>query len=195
MSRSVILTTENVTGLPAITPDPLAAVVEDEGAQANAIPSSYEGNNFSITLVFNVKYIDDGTNAELGTLPADDIFITYDFGAYGLTGAKVSSNKYRISGTSSNIFSGSYYQFVLKDLSVATLPFDTTEDFLALVLYNMPNSTAPVQLSYPFNVLARDDFSDPNTKSNVSFTVAQWYAWSYQSAVSTVKSLVAAGEA
>lgn len=195
MARTVILTTENATGLPAITPDPLVAVVEDEGAQANAIPSSYEGNTFSINLVFNVKYIDDGTGAEIGTAPADDIFITYNFAANGLTGAKVASNKYNISGTSANIFSGSFYQFVLKDLSVATLPYDTTEDFLALVFYNMPANTAPVQLSYPFSVLARDDFTDPNVKSNISFTVAQWYAWSYQTAVSTVKSLVAAGEA
>lgn len=193
MPRSVVLSTENVVNLPAITPDPLVALVEDEGAQSNALPSSYEGNNFSIVLVFDVKYTDD-LGTVLGTLPADNIYITYDFGYYGLTGIKTSNNKFTINGTSGNIFPGSYYEFTMPDMSVQILPPNTAEEFKALTLYNMPVPTAPVQLIYPFQVNARDDFLVPGVNSNVSSNVQQWFAWSYQSAVTTVKDLVAEGQ-
>jgi hypothetical protein len=79
----------------------------------------------------------------------------------------------------------------MPDGTFKILPPETTEDFFALVEYNMPTPTSREE-TYPVNITVEAAGIEP--KQNVSINLTEYHYWKYQSAVAAVKDLVSRGK-
>jgi hypothetical protein len=195
MPNKVAVVFTNQSGFEAVSPDPLAVVTDPEGGSQPEpgtiyLPTIYAGTTYSIDIQFTVKYYDT-LDALIGTSLASNVTTTFNFTQFGMTAVKLNASTYRISGTYSNAFPDEYYRFKMKNNSLQVLPANTTEDFLALIEYNMPQPVT-TNKEMLFNVSAPAEFNgSPNI--NWPFTMYQWVVWRYQSAVASVQSLVNQG--
>jgi hypothetical protein len=187
------ITTSNLTGFSAVSPDPIASLTEEGfGDTANTayIPSIYQGTTFSVDLTFNIKYLVFGSIEQ--TLPAESVTSLFDFNVHGITTTYLSSNVIRLSGTYANAFTDEFYNFVLKDMSQAILLPTTEEDFLALVEYNMPNPVT-IENKYNFEAVGRVLYSSPTPTTIYTGNISQWIVWKYPPTVTTILDLVSRG--
>jgi hypothetical protein len=195
MPNTVAVVFTNQSGFESVSPDPLAIITDPEGGSQPEpgiiyLPTIYAGTTYSIDIQFTVTYYDT-LNALIGTSLASNVTTTFNFAQFGMSAVKLNASTYRISGTYSNAFPDEYYRFKLKNNTTAVLPANTTEDFLALVEYNMPQPVT-TNKEMLFNVSAPATFNgSPNI--NWPFTMYQWVVWRYQSAVASVQSLVNQG--
>jgi len=197
MPNKVAVVFTNQSGFESVSPDPLAVITDPEGGSQPEpgmlyLPTIYAGSAYSIDIQFTVKYYDPiAPDILLGTSLASNVTTTFNFAQFGMTATKLNASTYRISGTYSNAFPDEYYRFKMKNNSLQVLPANTTEDFLALVEYNMPQPVT-TNKEMLFNVSAPAEFNgSPNI--NWPFTMYQWVVWRYQSAVTSVQSLVSRG--
>ena len=197
MADKVVVVFTNQSGFESVSPDPLAIITDPEGGSlpepgVTYLPTIYAGTTYSIDLQFTVKYYDPiDPRVLLGTSLANNVTTTFNFAQFGMSATKINASTYRISGLYSNAFPDEYYRFKMKDNTLSVLPANTTEDFLALVEYNMPQPVTTMK-EMLFNVSAPATFNgSPNI--NWPFTMYQWVVWRYQSAVASVQSLVSRG--
>ena len=78
----------------------------------------------------------------------------------------------------------------MPDGTFKVLPPDTTEEFYALVEYNMPTPTSRDE-SYPVTISI--DAAGIEPKQNVTINLTESHYWNYSSAVENVKSLAKRG--
>jgi len=152
------------------------------------LPDAYEATPFYAIAEFQFQeiVIDPETLEETIILTNPfNVTSDFNFAQYGITLTKINDYTVRIDGPVMNAFPSQYYQFVLPDLTTPILPFDTEEEFLSLIRYQMPSSVT-ILLSYAFKV-----YSDSTV-----FTVApvnQWINWLFQSAVNNIDALIIKG--
>jgi hypothetical protein len=179
----VTINTSNATGFVTVSPDPAAVLTNDgETAAPNLyIPTIYGGQTISIDIGFNIVYpiMPEGNV----TAPATSVTALYDFASKGINVTYL-GNVVRLSGTYSSTFDGEYYQFVLDDGTLDVLPPDTTEEFKALVRYEMPNPVTQNN-QYAFSVTGPGETGNVTLQANVG----QWIVWRYQTAVNNIGSL------
>ena len=184
----VTINTSNATGFVTVSPDPAAVLTNDgESAAPNLfLPTIYGGQTISIDVGFNVVYpiMPEGN---VVSAPATSVTALYDFAAKGINVTYL-GNVVRLSGTYSSTFDGEFYQFVFNDGTLKTLEPDTTEDFKALVRYEMPNPVTQNN-QYAFSVTGPGETGNVTLQANVG----QWVVWRYQTAVTNVQTLVSQG--
>jgi len=156
---------------------------------SRALKSAWEGSTISVDIEYTAE-ADDGTGNNVVANVSHNSS-SYAFTAIGLTYTVTSNNTARISGKTANLFPSSYYRFRMPDGTFKILPPDTTEDFYALVEYRMPNPVRR-QETYPVTITVEAAGIEP--KQNVTINLTEWHYWKYNSAVATVKDLVARGK-
>ena len=183
----VRINTSNATGFVTISPDPATVLTNDGELPAPNlyIPTIYGGQTFSIDIGFSIAYpiMPEGSNSA----PATSVTALYDFAARGINVSYL-GNVARLSGTYSSTFDGEYYEFVLEDNTLEVLPPDTTEDFKALVRYEMPNPVTQNN-QYAFSVTGPGETGNVTLQANIG----QWVVWQYQTAVNNIGTLVQLG--
>ena len=186
-NETVTINTSNATGFVAVSPDPASVLTNDgESAAPNLyLPTIYGGQTISIDVGFNIVYpiMPEGNV----TAPATSVTALYNFAAQGINVSYL-GNVVRLSGTFSSIFEGEYYEFVLNDGTLEALPPDTTEDFKALVRYEMPNPVTQNN-QYAFSVTGPGETGNVTLQANIG----QWVVWQYQTAVNNIQTLVSQG--
>jgi hypothetical protein len=152
------------------------------------LPDAYESTPFYAIAEFQFQEItiNPETLEEIVILTNPfNVTSNFNFAQYGMTLTKINDYTVRVDGPVVNAFPSQYYQFVLPDLTTPILSFNTEEEFLSLIRYQMPSSVT-ILLSYAFKV-----YSDSST-----FTVApvnQWINWLFQSAVNNINALIIKG--
>jgi len=190
MSANVIVSFSNESGFPiGEIPEDAYNSITDPILLSRAVKSAWEGSTISVDITYTAE-ADDGTgNNVVANVTSHSC--SYDFAAIGLTYTKTSSSTAKISGKTANLFPGAYYRFRMLDGTFKILPPDTTEDFFALVEYNMPTPTSREE-TYPVTISV--DAAGIEPKQNVSINLTEWHYWKYQSAVAAVKDLVSRGK-
>jgi len=191
---TVKVTQLNPSGFGAVAGDPLAAVAEDGStAYSNFIPTVYEAATFSIDLQFEGSYSSAGDPPVITLENATAVTLTTDVAINGLVVTKPNVYTYRISGAWANAFTNSYYQFKMRDLSLQVLPPTTTEDWIALIRYQMPSPTS-IQKDIVFSVTIPPDPLLGGAATTENVTMSQWVFWNFASARASVITLVGEGE-
>jgi len=190
MSANVIVSFSNESGFPiGEIPEDAYNFITDPILLARAVKSAWEGTTISVDITYTGE-ADDGTGNNVVANVSHNSS-SYDFTTIGLTYTVTSNNTARISGKTANLFPGAYYRFRMPDGTFKILPPDTTEDFFALVEYNMPTPTSREE-TYPVTISV--DAAGIEPKQNVSINLTEWHYWKYQSAVAAVKDLVSRGK-
>jgi hypothetical protein len=190
MSANVNISFSNESGFPTgEIPQDEYGLITDPILLSRAVKSAWEGSTISVDITYTAE-ADDGTGNNVVAVVSNNT-TTYDFAAIGLTYTKLSASTARISGKTANLFPGSYYRFRMPDGTFKILPPDTTEDFFALVEYNMPTPTRREE-TYPVTITVEAAGIEP--KQNVTVNLTEWHYWKYQSAVAAVKDLVSRGK-
>jgi hypothetical protein len=190
MSANVTVSFSNELGFPTgEIPEDAYNFITDPILLSRAVKSAWEGSIISVDITYTAE-ADDGTgNNVVANVTSHSS--SYNFAAIGLNYTITSNNTARISGKTANLFPGSYYRFRMPDGTFKILPPDTTEDFFALVEYNMPTPTSREE-TYPVTISV--DAAGIEPKQNVSINLTEYHYWKYQSAVATVKDLVSRGK-
>lgn len=190
MAANVTVSFSNESGFPTgQIPSDEYNFITDPILLSRAVKSAWEGSTISVDISYTAE-ADDGTGNNVVAVVSNNK-TTYDFEAIGLTYTKLSASTARISGKTANLFPGSYYRFRMPDGTFKILPPDTTEDFYALVEYKMPSPIRRLE-TYPVTITVEAAGIEP--KQNVTIDLTEWHYWRYNSAVATVKDLVARGK-
>lgn len=190
MAANVTVVLSNETGFSSGIPSDAYSFITDPILLSRAVKSAWEGTTISVDIEYTAEVDLDGTG-NLTSAVVSNNQSTYDFESIGLTYTKLTDSTARISGTTANLFPGAYYRFRMPDGTFKVLPPDTTEEFYALVEYNMPSPTSR-QETYPVTITVEAAGIEP--KQNVTIDLTEWHYWKYQSAVAAVKDLVARGK-
>ena len=194
--RVLRLVQSNATGFVSIVPrDPLSTEINDANPLTADyiewhIPSINEGTTYSIDLTANVEYYDNATGVPtlVGSLPVRSANTSYDFGQHGMVANIISSDTVRLSGTFANVFTDSYYEFVLENGSNVRMGPNVNSTFKALIEYEMPNVTS-VDLEFPFNFSVNSEFSSAVVVSDTK-NVGQWAVWKLEPIAVLIQQLV-----
>lgn len=194
--RILKLNQSNLFGFANIVPqDPLTTEINDASPLTDDyiqwhIPSIYEGTNYSIDLTANVMYYDNatGTPTLVGSLPVRSASTSYNFGQHGMVANVISSDTIRLSGTFANVFTDSYFEFVLENGSTVQMAPNVNSTFKALIEYEMPNVTS-VDLAFPFNFSVNTEFSSSVVVSDTK-DVGQWAVWKLEPIAVLIQQLV-----
>lgn len=188
MTVQIVINRLNMTGFPSGIPgdyyfDPVEQLL---------IPSVYQGTTFSIDVQFKVRYPIIGET--FGYLPV--ISVTPLTSVPGITqnileDSDPNSVTIRMSGTLLNVFTDEYYNFLMRNLQVLTLPAINNEDYLAVVEYHPP-ATKRIEKNYSFNVVWGSGPSTPAGNSNA--IVIQNVYWNYSVGISLFNAVLATGE-
>ena len=187
----------NATGFVSIVPrDPLSTEINDANPLAADyiewhIPSVNEGATYSIDLTANVEYYDNATGVPtlVGSLPVRSTNTSYDFGQHGMVANIISSDTVRLSGTFANVFTDSYYEFVLENGSNVRMSPNVNSTFKALIEYEMPSITT-IDKEFPFNFTVNTAFASATTAS-ITKNVGQWVVWEFEPTANLIQQLVA----
>ena len=191
---TVKVTQLNPSGFGAVAGDPLAAIAEDGStAYSNFIPTVYEAASFSIDLQFEGSYASAADPPEITLVNATAVTLTTNVAINGLVATKPNVYTYRLSGAWANAFTNSYYQFIMQDYSLKVLPPTTTEDWIALIRYQMPSPTS-IQKDLVFSVTIPPDPLVGGAATTQNVTMSQWVFWNFASARASVINLVGTGE-
>jgi len=184
----VSINKSNASGFVTVSPDPAAALTNDgETAVPNlTLPTIYGGQTISIDIGFSIVYpLEPEGNV---SAPATSVTALYDFAARGMNVIYIGNNVVRLSGTFSGAFDTEYYEFVLDDSTLQILPPDTTEEYKALVRYEMPTPVTQNN-QYAFSVSGPGETGNVTLQANIS----QWVVWRYQTAVDNITNLIQLG--
>lgn len=152
-------------------------------------------DNFTIEINFEAEYEKDGTSVFAA---ATDVRSDYDWDAIGITFTKLSASRVRLTGPSRDVFANQYYRFKLADLTEQVLPFDTTESFLSLTQYQMPQPTSILleylfEADFPGATVPGAGIGLPFPPSTESITMYQWHYWNYYVAYAAIKDINSRG--
>lgn len=190
---AVVITKLNMSGFPSGIPgDAYAGITEDGGAPSQLlIPSVYQGSTFSIDIKFEVKEIISETEFEF--LPVISVTPTAVSGITQtiLPDSDPLSVTIRVSGTLTGVFPDEYYNFLMRDLQVRTLPAINSEDYIAVVEYHAP-ATKHVEKTYSFNVVWGAGLLGMAGSSTI--TITQNVYWNYSVSINTFTAVLATGE-
>ncbi len=188
MTANVTVTFSNASGFPTI-PDDERLQITQPILLERTLFSDFEANTISLDISYTAEVYD----ASGMPFPANvsNNVCTFDFNSIGLSYTKLSANTARVSGTVRNVFPGTYFEFRMPDGTFKILEPDTTEDWFALVEYNMPDVTVVLK-SYPVTIAVDATIFGPN--QNVSFDLEQYHFWNFVPAVAAVKDLVSRGK-
>lgn len=125
------------------------------------------------------------------TYPVVQVTLTNTLTNYGVNVEILNSNTVRVTATIINLFDGENWQFLLKNNTVQTLSPNTTEDFVSLISWSMPNSVYQ-DLFYDFEFKYE---TDPITTITVLTTITQAVFWSYNNSLNQFQTLLSQGEA
>ena len=81
----------------------------------------------------------------------------------------------------------------MRDYSLRVLPPTTTEDWIALIRYQMPSPTS-IQKDIVFSVTIPADSLLGGSSTTENVTMSQWVFWNFASARASVINLVGRGE-
>lgn len=180
----------NESGFPGINENPISG---------NRIRAAYEyGAAFSIDVHFWEESVDEtGAITILPITLTEFTFTPYDT---NLKCVKVNSDTLTISGSIGQTFKDAYYNFIMPDKSVKTLPMDTKEKYLALVKWSPPNKkqddvTHSLTITYKYTPNATSGSILTPTEQIVTETktFVQGIYWSYPIAVGQFQQLLAKG--
>lgn len=196
MDVIIEVTQKNPVGFKTI-PDDDREDILDAALKNKTVYSVYEGDSFSVDVVFSAYYLQP---LDLKKVPIDVLSArsTYDFEGIGLTATPVGNNTIQISGTTSNVFPGTYFQFTMPTFNTETkeydqkiLPPDTKEDFYGLNLYVMPQPTE-IELTYPVVIRVASSLAGP--EQDVDDELYQWHYWQYDPTRDKIIEVVARGK-
>ena len=191
---TVKVTQLNPSGFGAVAGDPLAAIAEDGStAYSNFIPTVYEAAGFSIDLQFQGSYASAADPPVITLENATAVTLNTNVAINGIVATKPNVYTYRLSGAWANAFTNSYYQFIMQDYSLKVLPPTTTEDWIALIRYQMPSPTS-IQKDIVFSVTIPPDPLVGGAATTENVTMSQWVFWNFASARASVINLVGTGE-
>lgn len=194
--RILRLNQSNLFGFSNIVPqDPLTTEINDASPLTEDyiqwhVPSIYEGTNYSIDLTANVMYYDNATDPPtlVGSLPVRSANTSYNFGQNGMVANIISSDTIRLSGTFANVFTDSYFEFVLENGSTVQMAPNVNSTFKALIEYEMPNVTS-VDLEFPFNFSVNSEFLSAVVVSDTK-NVGQWVVFKLDPIAVLIQQLV-----
>ena len=194
--RILKLNQSNLFGFANIVPqDPLTTEINDASPLTGDyiqwhVPSIYEGTNYSIDLTANVQYYDNatGTPTLVGSLPVISANTSYNFGQHGMVASIISNDTIRLSGTFANVFTDSYFEFVLENGNTVQMAPNVNSTFKALIEYEMPNVTS-VDLAFPFNFSVNTEFASSVVVSDTK-DVGQWAVWKLEPIAVLIQQLV-----
>ena len=191
--RILRLNQSNLFGFANIVPqDPLTTEINDASPLTSDyiqwhVPSIYEGTNYSIDLTANVQYY-DVLDVLVGSLPVLSANTSYDFGQHGMVANIISNDTIRLSGMFANVFTDSYFEFVLENGSTVQMAPNVNSTFKALIEYEMPNVTS-VDLAFPFNFSVNSEFASSVVVSDTK-NVGQWVVWKLDPIATLIQQLV-----
>lgn len=175
----------NESGFPGISED----------STENRIKAVYEyGNTFSVDVTFWEESFD-----QLGVATSIPIFIdNFTFTPYdtNLKCVKKSNDTLTISGSIGETFKDAYYNFVMSDKSVKTLPMNTKENYLALVKWSPPSTkfkevTHSIALNYRYTLSAGQSQGQMSVITTKTFS--QGIYWSYSIGIGQFQTALSKG--
>jgi hypothetical protein len=186
---AAVIEKSNMSGFPSGIPgDAYAGITEDGGSPSQLlIPSVYQGSTWAIDLKFKIKEL--LMSEEYEFLPVTSV--TPLTAVTGITQTQIGNDTVRLSGTLLNVFPDEYYNFLMRDLQIRTLPAINSEDYLAVVEYHAP-ATKHVEKTYSFNVVWGPGIEA--LAGNANFTITQNVYWNYSVSIGTFTAVLATGE-
>jgi hypothetical protein len=196
MSVFIETSQSNLSGFVTIPDDDRDDILDAE-EKRRTLPSAYEKTTFSVDMNFTAYYLQI---PDLEKVYVDVLAVTplYDFNSIGLTANPIDTNTLRVSGTTSNVFPGTYFQFTMPTLDASGTKYEqeildanTTKDFYALNYYEMPQPTE-LELTYPIKLRVQSTPLTP--EQDIEIDLFQWHYWEYEPARRTIIDLVARGK-
>ena len=187
------VTPTNPVGFPDPPINPPAPLPEG-GIEGVPVPNEvYEGSIFSFDIVYQLYTSVMNENAETQTNVLTKIdLLEYNVGCNGLQAIKLNDNTIRISGACTGVFTDAYYKFLMSDNTVKILPSDTSEDFLALIEWSIPNTKIKT-FNHIFKVKVTD--LEDNSNEEKTNTFSQTVYWKYETALAQFRTILAKGSA
>lgn len=195
------ITQTNVSGFSA--PNDLNVVPTDPLVSNTYLPSAYEAlDAFVVDIVFEGMYPLDTTTVDPVTgatstettyqyAYATNVTSSYNWSSKGIEYSKPNAYTVRLTGPAEDVFVDQFYKFTMLDKSTKILPANTTEPFLALNHYNMPNPTYTM-LTYPFSVTIPTVYGSSTTLVE-EVNMSHWFYWRYQVAIANIAACNARG--
>jgi hypothetical protein len=166
-------TTETPFEAPAgETPTGFTAVYENSGV-------------FTAELSYEAEPIGGGT-----PVPALITLVSYSAPFQGFVASQKDPYTIRITGTSTNVFEGSVYDFLMPDNTVQSLPMNTDADFLTLIKWSPPAVKYKV-VTHTVVANVIDPLLGP---SIMTFNLEQDVYWRLVPALQAFRSLLARGK-
>lgn len=94
-----------------------------------------------------------------------------------------------LSGMASNVFTDSYYQFLMPDNSIQILPADTTAPFLAIIKWNPPTNKVST-ITHQLQIKIKADIVAGTLETIETFSLPQEVYWKYGPAVAAFQNLL-----
>ena len=179
----------NEVGFPGIvelTNDPEGG----DAAPVSRIKAIYEyGDPFSVDFKFEDRVILEGSPDVI--TPAIIEIVSTNLPVSGISVVKIASDTLRISGTPSQVFTDSYYEFIMKDKSIKILPPNTTEEFLSIITWSPP-LTKFIDTTYVLNLNVALS-TTPTIQTLEVLNLSQGVYWYYPTAVQAFRTLLSKG--
>jgi hypothetical protein len=183
----ITITQQNAIGFPGLFQNN----PEDPTVQTT-LPTVYEfGDMFSIELLFG--YTPEDEEDTITGVTIDSVTLS-NTGVPGVTVAKLNDQTIRFTGIANDVFTDSYYRFLMPDNTLKILPQDTTEPFLALVEYKPPllkRKTYTYTLACEITYIGAT--APAPTQINTTIAVTQDVVWNYNIAVAQFRAVLAKG--
>ena len=186
------------TPMPVIAYDRAGQILESDPL-AIVFSGIYDNSDFGVDVTFNVP-----NNTQTGeTYNITSINVTLPSSAEGYSdGGGIEAidfpdmlnytlvdNTVSISGRISGLLK-EYYTFVMRDQTVKNLLINNSEDWIAVVKWEVP-PIKEIGISYEFTVVYQDSLFEEYVEN---ITIPQWIYWRWQESLAAMKAFVAAGE-
>lgn len=122
--------------------------------------------------------------------PSVFTLVSYTAPFNGFVASQKDANTIRITGTATQVFDGSTYDFLMPDNTVQTLSMNTDADFLTLVKWSPPAIKYKV-VTHTITATFVDPFVGPFT---ATFNIEQDVYWRLAPALQAFRSLLARGK-
>lgn len=152
----------------------------------------YSNNNYTCTIGVDQLVADVMTEGGYTRIEANIELLSYS-GSNGFICTQTTNKTVSVSGIPKQVFTDAYYQFLMNDNTVKTLPQDTQEDFKALVRWSPPKSK---EITITHNFLVKINYLEdtlPKTAIQV-LTVPQTIRWRLDLAVVAFRNALAKGK-
>lgn len=123
------------------------------------------------------------------TTPVPVTLVSYTAPFQGFVASQKDVNTIRITGTATQVFEGSTYDFLMPDNTVQTLPMNTDADFLTLVKWSPP----AIKYKVVTHVITANVIDPILGPSVMTFNLEQDVYWRLVPALQAFRSLLARG--